>query len=292
MEEPHIPTTTDETSEAEKTEQPDEARQQLSSKPMEVDDEFPTTSAGVDNVPESIFESNTHEESQCMTGNKEAGSAEETLPEVDETIEEVNFEKPTEVLDESIQNTLDYAEKSINISQIMMEHQDDSTDAFDALKRDETDVLNEIKVEINEKPESEPTPMETQELPSPIAVDDENPSPPSPIQTDEVIIEEEPVMSKSIEDTTTIAEESIEKESETIQTQTEIVDDELEKEEVGEKIDEDVEIVQSPVAPESLDLEKVTEEAEEEETETTNEGKTNSSIHSIKIHVFISRRGD
>lgn len=285
MEEPHIPTAATETSQDEKQEELDEVSEQQEqlSKPMEVDDDddaFPTTSAVGDPISESLFESNTPEDSQLMPKTKEAGNAEETAAEVDETIEEVNFEKPTEeALDESIsQSTLDYAEKSINISQIIMEHQDDSTDAFDALKRDETDVLNEIKVEINEKPESEPTPMETLELSSPIAVDDENPSSSLPVQADDIIDE---VVPKPTEETTiTTAEKSIENEQEelsemeTTQTQTEIVDDEeeLEKEDlVSDKIGQDVESIQSPAAPDSL--EKVTEETEEEETETTNEGK-------------------
>lgn len=264
MEEPHIPTATDASQgyKRDVKEEPDkETSQQQLSKPMEVD-EFPTTSAGGETINESLFESNTSDDNQLMAGTKKAGSAEdETIPEEDETIEEVNFDKPTEALDENI--TLDYAEKSINISQIIMEHQDDSTDAFDALKRDETDVLNEIKVEINEKPESELTPMETLELSSPIAVDGEEPH-----QSDDIIVEEpsvEETTQKSIEN----QKQSSELETSQSQTEIEIIGEELDKEDLCEKIDEDVESIQSPAAAESC------EKAEEEETETTNEGKRN-----------------
>lgn len=269
MDEPHL--STNETSEGEKRDIDEVFDSTFTSdqKPMEVDedDAFPSTSGGgcggdgVESIPSELFESNTSHTSDLKAPDEEAG---QDTSVADETIEQINFEKNQDSIDET-----HYTEKSINISQIDMEHQqDDSNDAFNALKRDETDALHHeetIKEETKEKSE-EATPMETEETSS---------------------FSKEPLPSENIKDSTENNQDTHQEqprndeihESTVNQTQTEdeSVDmeganpqksPECESTEVAEGRSEDMdESVQSPVES----TEKPPEE--EEETETTNEGK-------------------
>lgn len=79
-----------------------------------------------------------------------------------ESVEEVIFQKPSSEHDDSTvqdaeQDTLDFTEKSINISQLDVEHvdDDDSNDAFNALKNSETDALQTPKEELEETKEAD-----------------------------------------------------------------------------------------------------------------------------------------
>jgi hypothetical protein len=283
MDEPHIPTAIV-SSEGEKPEIDEVLDAAFPSdqleKPMDVDESFPTTSSAIEPITESIIESSPTQESEVKSGEEEAGTLES---DANQTIEQVNFEKDSE--DSTIvNNTLDYTERSINISQIDCENQDDSNDAFNALKRDETDVLNEMKeepAESVEKSEND-TPMETddsaQPSSSPPPANDDNPeSTLKPIPEEEV---------ENSEMTEKIAAENDESEPVEMETQTDVdlgsieevdkgVDEEGgDKEESTEsqKPSEDTENVQSP-SSETTD--KPVEEIEDEEAETTNEGKLN-----------------
>lgn len=82
--------------------------------------------------------------------------------EPDQTVEQVIFDNPSGELDETAQSglasdALDFTEHSINISQLDVEHHDDSNDAFNALKESETDALQEPKEETSEPKENEET---------------------------------------------------------------------------------------------------------------------------------------
>lgn len=249
-------------------------------KPMDVDESFPTTSAAADAISESLLESSVAVESENKTGEEEAG----TDDIVNETIEQVNFDKVNETIDEGgANNTLDYTERSINISQISCENQDDSNDAFDALKRDETDVLNEMKEEPIEKPESE-TPMETDEIApettssqqSPTSVEENSESIPKTPAADEGETEEA-TTEKPLEENKE-GDEPETMESEPTQTDLdgdkEVGDGEKgEDESENQKTSEDTENVQSPAPSDSVDKPAEEVEVEEEIGETTNEGK-------------------
>lgn len=282
MDEPHIPAAI-ETSEGEKPEIDEVAfaGDQLE-KPMDVDEPFPTTSAAAEAIPEALLESNVAEDSEIKTGEEEAGN---TLEEdVNQTIEQVNFDKDTESPEAIVNSTLDYTERSINISQIDCANQDDSNDAFNALKRDETDVLNEMKEEPAEKPENE-TPMETEESPTDLATPPQASSPPPSIDENSESTSKTPAEeSETAEATeeTPAANDNDEPVEPMDQTDLGTIEEEGNKEieeESGEKDEsediqkpsEDTESVQSPAPSDSVD--KPAEEVEDDEAETTNEGK-------------------
>jgi hypothetical protein len=137
-------------------------------KPMDVDSvaipqDQPSTSAESE-LPDDIIDSAavskepTPEPAVEEAGHAEDVSMSEDLP--NETVEQINFEKPSDELDETAQSaiehdTLDFTERSINISQLNVEHHDDSNDAFNALKESETDALQTPKDEVEEPKEDE-----------------------------------------------------------------------------------------------------------------------------------------
>lgn len=82
--------------------------------------------------------------------------------EPDQSVEQVIFDNTSGELDETAQSglasdALEFTEHSINISQLDVEHHDDSNDAFNALKESETDALQEPKEETSEPKEQEET---------------------------------------------------------------------------------------------------------------------------------------
>lgn len=92
-----------------------------------------------------------------------------------QSVEEVIFQKPNSELDDSAtpdaeQDNLDFTENSINISQLNVEHvdDDDSNDAFNALKNSEIDALQTPKEELEESKE----PEESSDLPASDAAKD------------------------------------------------------------------------------------------------------------------------
>lgn len=294
MDEPQIPNT-NETGESEKRDIDEVLDADIAGdrpdKPMEVDEALPSTSGGGESAPAELLEPNKEEVSETKAVEKEAGmadesiaetsTAEETLPEHDQTIEQINFDKPNESIDE----TLNYTEKSINISQIDMEHQhDDSNDAFDALKRDEIDVLDaepikeEAKEVEEEESKSEETPMETDQPSSP-SNDTQDDVPPVEEPPLESVAEALETPSEQQEEVTTVETGTGDDDvhESTTQTETdEVSADKSPEGEPSEGIDErrpseDIdESVASPAEPSSV--EKPAEEVEDEETETTNEG--------------------
>lgn len=135
-------------------------------KPMDVDD----------NVAQSDQPSTSSEHLVESTELVDVSQQDVSMPEtseslnepVDQTIEQVNFENPAYSLDDTVQttpdldetaqsvnDTLNFTEKSINISQINVGlNDDDSNDAFNALKESEVDALHTPKEEIEEPKES------------------------------------------------------------------------------------------------------------------------------------------
>lgn len=124
---------------------------------MNIDNKIlPTASENNDNLTsDSFFESNITigGDLNPIIVTDETNITNETLININQTIEQENFEKPNESFDSVSNNTIDFGEKSVNISQINVENQDDSNDAFNALKRNETDALNELKDVITEHSE-------------------------------------------------------------------------------------------------------------------------------------------
>ncbi|XP_070491945.1 zinc finger MYM-type protein 3 isoform X2 [Chironomus tepperi] len=134
-------------------------------KQMEVDEteSFPSTS----NAPETLSETSEKPENSEEPGQQpeieEAGSendnqneenAEESTmqTEQDQTLDQSNFD---ETLQSKQNESEDYTEKSINISQISVDQNDDSNDAFDALKLSESNVLEQTKDTIGDENEPE-----------------------------------------------------------------------------------------------------------------------------------------
>lgn len=155
-------------------------------KPMEVDDvnpiDEPGTSAESD-IQEPTIEDVKIPESIADPIDQEAGE-DVSLPEVtedlpNETVEQVIFEKASEI-DETIASEadqLDFTERSVNFSQLNVEHNDDSNDAFNALKESETDALQTPKEEVDEPKETETE--ENREDPvsnEPLTIDDNDDS--------------------------------------------------------------------------------------------------------------------
>jgi hypothetical protein len=191
------PTVTSQVDEADATTEKNELNEVLGStygsaeieKPMEVDevalDNEPSTSAEPDvlaDVAESTEESvNPPAEPQLDDAGKVDVSMSEDLP--NDSVEQIDFDKADSVVDETLNetaqseaiDTLDFTERSINISQLNVEHHDDdSNDAFNALKESEVDALQEPKEELEEPKEDieESKEAETEGETSAEAVDD------------------------------------------------------------------------------------------------------------------------
>lgn len=130
-------------------------------KPMEVEDntlneeastsaEVAATASAAETISEEILEKDAGED---------AAATEDEAPAVDidpdESLGPASFEKQTE-LDETANteaDQLDFTERSVNFSQLNVEHEDDSNDAFNALKKSETDALQTPKEESEEAKE-------------------------------------------------------------------------------------------------------------------------------------------
>lgn len=175
-----------------------------SEKPMEVDnnplDDEPSTSVSVapPAEPEEIAEP---AEDRLVEPPQEDAGPEDAGPEVDvsmtedqpnESVEQVIFDKPAE-LDETAQSEvdiLDFTERSINYSQLDTAHDDDSNDAFNALKESETDALQEPKDELEnteqeEQVESAET-VEGEKEPDKEAETPTDPTAETPMETEDV----------------------------------------------------------------------------------------------------------
>lgn len=161
-------------------------------KPVEVDcgadENEPSTSAEAavtSELPE------TREElvnQQAEPELEDAGKVDVSMGELlgEESADQITFNKNDSALDETLNetaqtepaDTTDYMERSINISQLNVEHHDDeSNDAFNALKEAEVDALQEPKEEIQEpkeEPEEFVEPKESEEpVEKSIELDDE-----------------------------------------------------------------------------------------------------------------------
>lgn len=120
-----------------------------------------TDAAITEEVPDTVdpIEAQAAESQQEHAGQVQDILMTDDQPE--ESVEQVIFEKPIGELDETAQSeietdNLEFAEHSINISQLNVEHNDDSNDAFNALKESETDALQTPKEEIDEPKVDEP----------------------------------------------------------------------------------------------------------------------------------------
>jgi hypothetical protein len=291
MDEPHIPTAS-ETTAGEKRDIDQVLDSNFASdnqleKPMEVDEAFPSTSGGGESISAELFESSAAQVSENKAEDEKAGEsleetniADETVSEVDQTIEQVNFEKDDAPIDE----TLNYTEKSINISQVVMEEHDDSNDAFNALKRDEIDALHEesIKEEVKEETKEPPeTPMDTDEpaTEKEIASEVSPSSPAKETPQDENETSENPetveqTSSEQTEKTTVDKGTGDDDDVQEIETQTEADSGEVTAEkspgssEIAEERRQSVDMDESVQSP----GEQSEKPDEDEETETTNEG--------------------
>lgn len=120
-----------------------------------------TDAAITEEVPDTV---DPIEEPTAESQQEHAGQVQDILmtdDQPEESVEQVIFEKPIGELDETVQSeietdNLEFAEHSINISQLNVEHNDDSNDAFNALKESETDALQTPKEEVDEPKVDEP----------------------------------------------------------------------------------------------------------------------------------------
>lgn len=134
-----------------------------SEKPMEVDEVGKSDEPGTSAEPALIEDVETIEDTASEPVEEDAGQSQDVSmaeKEPDQSVEQVMFDNPSSDLDETAQSTiandtLDFTEQSINISQLNVEHHDDSNDAFNALKESETDALQEPKEETSEPKEPE-----------------------------------------------------------------------------------------------------------------------------------------
>lgn len=139
-------------------------------KSMEVDSELPAPSTS---TVQTEVESNTLEEKQLddsaeKSPAQEAGMVQEEEEDDDQhqqepnqTLEQVNFEKLDETSSNANDNTLNYTERSINISEISMDHNADSSD-FDVLKQTEEGTAENSGTQ---QFESVDTPKECEDIP-------------------------------------------------------------------------------------------------------------------------------
>lgn len=210
-------------------------------KPMEVDEVEPSTSAepevtvdAVESVEEPVEA--TPEVEKDDTGKTDVSISEVASDEIqNETVEQINLDKAESPSDETLNetaqsetvDTLDFTEKSINISQLNVEHHDDdSNDAFNALKESEVDALQEPKEELEEPKEEEETQKEPEaetsvtedpdisEVTEPVEASEnaEKPEaePETPMETEETVNQDE-----KVDESTAAAEESGEESRET-----------------------------------------------------------------------------
>lgn len=169
MDEPQLDTQTDEidasTDKRDFNEVLSSAFENEREKLLNVDDvtmgDEPSTSTGVtsEESPETI---EPIEEQQVESAAEHAGQVADTSEDIsmsedqtEKAVEQVIFEKPIGELDETVHSeietdNLEFTEHSINISQLNVEHNDDSNDAFNALKESETDALQTPKEEVDE----------------------------------------------------------------------------------------------------------------------------------------------
>lgn len=125
-------------------------------KPMDVDDFHAGTSSNIktnDLAEDMIGDEPGLDKDVSMTSDNQ-----------DVSIEQVEFRSPSHELDVAALDVtaqseivdLDFTEASVNISQLDVEnHDDDSNDAFNALKQSETDALQEPKEEQEEAKEED-----------------------------------------------------------------------------------------------------------------------------------------
>jgi hypothetical protein len=154
MDEPQLETAIEE-SESEKTNISDVFRSLTDEndleKQMDVDEAFSSSAIDQSAIESTSYASPKSSAQEEGTVQPEAG----TEPTEDismsfgnenESIEQVDFSKTAEEtqFEDTINNTdVDYTEASINISQLNVEQNDDSNDAFNELKRTETDALHD-----------------------------------------------------------------------------------------------------------------------------------------------------
>lgn len=173
---------------------------------MEVDDEAniqPGTSSNIQNVDDLTGDIETaHAISPDMLGEetnieKDVSMAELTSETTNVSIEQVQFQSPSDEMDVTAQSPtdqldvtaqspsdeldvtaqsdiadLDFTEASVNISQLDVEnHDDDSNDAFNALKQSETDALQEPKEEQEEGKDEEKNIEDKSDEPAPETAD-------------------------------------------------------------------------------------------------------------------------
>lgn len=175
-EEPQTAEPVDATTSDDKSDLSDELKSAFGSgeseKPMDVEDvalvEEPSTSNDVividqvETTRDPIEEAPSEDAGQTLDVEMSELPIEEPP---DHSVEQVIFEKDDE-LDETTpsgleNDTLDFTERSINISQLDVEHHDDdSNDAFNALKQSETDALQEPKEEVSETKDHEESSVE------------------------------------------------------------------------------------------------------------------------------------
>lgn len=113
---------------------------------MEVDqsESFPSTS-NIQSYSEPAEESKEPEDISNQSESQEAGAEEEeenSTLQADQTLDQSNFD---DTFQSKQSESYDYTEKSINISQIDTDQNNESNDAFDALKLSESNVLEQSK---------------------------------------------------------------------------------------------------------------------------------------------------
>lgn len=161
----------------------------------------------------------------------EVSMVEITVEQPNESVEQINLDKPIDDLDETAQSALDvtdalsFAEQSINISQLdVVEHHDDSNDAFNALKESETDALQMPKEEdISEHKDGD----EEKDAPEPSAAGESEEPTEKEDEPTEIPMETEDAETSTIEnadESTALADETAE-DSHEIGTETVDLDD-------------------------------------------------------------------
>lgn len=191
-----------------------------------------------------------------------------------QSVEQVIFDKPDTELDETAQSgiendTLDFTERSINISQLDVEHHDDdSNDAFNALKESETDALQTPKEENDPKELEENTEPEQETLAESKCPEKEDTEPSESVETQMETDEVEDSADKEDEETT-IADPTIE-----------------ENHEVGAEVGAEIDDNESLGRPESV------EKPENEEVEEIPDGKMEpfTRNHILLIFCFLFNR--
>lgn len=127
-----------------------------SEKPMDVDGNVEASTSADIGTSETTVDNNISEDTSEKDAGEEAATVVDAPPAIDnnpeESLDHVSFDRGSE-LDETAPtetDQLDFTERSVNFSQLNVEHEDDSNDAFNALKKSETDALQTPKEETEE----------------------------------------------------------------------------------------------------------------------------------------------